>query len=72
VGQRHPVTVTRFLTQDTIEHRIAEILESKRKMFLDLVAQADKPSRFGLTEEEIFSLFDIKVRPRRHPHTINP
>jgi SNF2 family DNA or RNA helicase len=67
VGQRHPVTVTRFLAQDTIEHRIAEILESKRKIFLDLLAQADKPSRFGLTEEEIFSLFDIKARPRRHP-----
>ncbi|MDW8243777.1 MAG: DEAD/DEAH box helicase [Thermogemmata sp.] len=66
LGQRHPVTVTRFLTQNTIEQRIAEILDSKRKIFHDLLAQADKPSTFGLTEEEIFGLFDIKARPRRH------
>jgi SNF2 family DNA or RNA helicase len=66
VGQRHPVTITRFLAQGTIEQRIADILDSKRQMFQELLARADKPSTFGLTEEEIFSLFDIKVRPRRH------
>ncbi len=65
VGQRHPVTITRFLAQDTIEQRIAEILETKRKVFHDLLARAEKPPVLGLTEEEIFGLFDIKVRPRR-------
>jgi SNF2 family DNA or RNA helicase len=66
LGQRHPVTVTRFLVGNTIEQRIADILEAKRKVFNDLLAQADKPSALGLSEDEIFGLFDIKARPRRN------
>jgi SNF2 family DNA or RNA helicase len=65
LGQRHPVTVTRFLSEGTIEQRIAEILEAKRQVFNDLIAQADKPESRGLTEDEIFGLFDIKARPRK-------
>ena len=66
IGQRYPVTVTRFLTENTIEKRIAAILEAKRKVFNDLLAQADKPAAMGLTEDEVFGLFDIKARPKRH------
>lgn len=65
IGQKNPVTVTRFMTQNTIEKRIADILDAKRKIFNDLLAQAEKPATMGLTEEEIFSLFDIKARPKR-------
>ncbi len=65
IGQRHPVTVTRFLAEDTIEARIATILEAKRKVFNDLVAAADKPAVMGLTEDEIFGLFDIRARRKR-------
>jgi SNF2 family DNA or RNA helicase len=65
LGQKHPVTVTRFLSGDTIEQRIADILEQKRQVFNDLIAQADKPESRGLTEDEIFGLFDIKARPKR-------
>lgn len=65
IGQRHPVTVTRFLTENTIETRIASILEAKRKLFNDLLSQADKPAAMGLTEDEIFGLFDICARPKR-------
>jgi SNF2 family DNA or RNA helicase len=68
LGQRHPVTVTRFLSGDTIEQRIADILEQKRQVFNDLIAQADKPESRGLTEDEIFGLFDIKARPKREKH----
>jgi SNF2 family DNA or RNA helicase len=64
IGQRHPVTVTRFLAGETIEDRIASILEAKRKVFNDLLAQADKPATLGLNEDEIFGLFDIKARPK--------
>jgi SNF2 family DNA or RNA helicase len=65
IGQKHPVTVTRFLTEGTIETRIATILEAKRKVFNDLLAQADKPAAMGLTEDEVFGLFDIQSRPKR-------
>jgi SNF2 family DNA or RNA helicase len=65
IGQRHPVTVTRFLAADTIERRIADILEQKRKVFNDLLAQADKPATLGLSEDEIFGLFDIRARPKK-------
>ena len=65
IGQKNPVTVTRFLSEDTIERRIADILERKRKVFNELLANADKPPTMGLTEDEIFGLFDIRVRPRR-------
>lgn len=64
IGQRHPVTVTRFLAGETIEDRIASILEAKRKVFNDLLAQADKPATLGLDEDEIFGLFDIQARPK--------
>lgn len=65
LGQKHPVTVTRFLSGGTIEQRIADILEAKRAVFNELIAQADKPDSRGLTEDEIFGLFDIKARPKR-------
>ena len=65
IGQRHPVTVTRFLSENTIEARIASILDAKRKLFNDLLAQQDKPTAIGLDENEIFGLFDLKARPKR-------
>ncbi|HEY2785581.1 MAG TPA: DEAD/DEAH box helicase [Fimbriiglobus sp.] len=65
IGQKHPVTVTRFLSEGTIEARIAEILEAKRRVFQELLDQADKPTNRGLSEEEVFGLFDIRARPFR-------
>jgi SNF2 family DNA or RNA helicase len=65
IGQREPVFVTRFVTPDTIEGRIAEVLERKRQLFSELIEQNGPPPRLGLTEEEIFGLFDIQTRPRK-------
>ena len=65
VGQKHPVTVTRFLTENTIERRIAEVLEAKRKIFNDLLEQNGPPPVLGLTEDDIFGLFDIRPRPKK-------
>jgi SNF2 family DNA or RNA helicase len=64
IGQRRPVTVTRFLSEGTIEQRIADILEAKRQVFNELLAAGDRPPSMGLSEEEIFGLFDIRVRRR--------
>src|SRR5207248_8215048 len=44
IGQRFPVTVTRFLSEGTIEARIASILEAKRRVFQELLDRADKPT----------------------------
>ncbi len=65
IGQREPVIVTRFITQGTIEGRIAEVLEKKRQLFNELIAQNGPPPTLGMTEEEIFGLFAIQARPRR-------
>jgi SNF2 family DNA or RNA helicase len=65
LGQKSPVFVSRFITPGTIEERIAEVLEKKRELFSELIAQNGPPPCLGLTEEEVFGLFDIKARPRR-------
>jgi SNF2 family DNA or RNA helicase len=65
LGQKDPVFVTRFITQNTIEGRIAEVLERKRRLFNEMLEQNGAPPSLGLTEEEIFNLFDIKARPKR-------
>jgi SNF2 family DNA or RNA helicase len=65
IGQRQPVFVTRFLTPQTIEGRIAEVLARKRQLFNELLEQNSPPASVGLTEEEIFGLFDIQARPKR-------
>ena len=68
VGQKHPVTVTRFLSENTIEGRIAEVLEAKRRIFNELLEQNGPPPVLGLTEDEIFGLFDIRARPKKSAH----
>jgi SNF2 family DNA or RNA helicase len=65
IGQKEPVFVTRFLTPGTIEARIAEVLERKRELFAELIEQNGPPPSLGLTEEEVFGLFDIQARPKR-------
>src|SRR5436190_645970 len=65
IGQKSQVIVTRFISQGTIEGRIADILERKRQLFAELIEQNGPPPSMGLTEDEIFGLFDITARPRR-------
>jgi SNF2 family DNA or RNA helicase len=65
IGQKSAVFVTRFITQYTLEGRIAEVLERKRQLFNELIEQNGPPPQMGLTEEEIFGLFDIQARPTR-------
>jgi SNF2 family DNA or RNA helicase len=65
LGQKAQVYVKRFISQGTIEERIAEVLERKRQLFNELIAQNGLPPSLGLTENDIFGLFDIRSRPRR-------
>ncbi len=65
IGQKEPVFITRFVTPNTIEGRIAEILDKKRELFNELIAQNGPPMTLGLTEDDVFGLFNLKARPRR-------
>jgi SNF2 family DNA or RNA helicase len=65
IGQKGAVFVTRFISQNTIEGRIAEILEKKRQLFNELIEQNGPPPSLGLDEDDVFGLFDIRSRPRR-------
>jgi len=65
LGQKEPVIVTRFISQGTIEERIAEVLQRKRELFEQIIAQNGPPASLGMSEDDIFGLFDIKSRPTR-------
>jgi SNF2 family DNA or RNA helicase len=65
IGQKEPVFVKRFIVDESIEGRIAQVLDRKRQLFDELIAQNGPPPRLGLSEDEIFNLFDIKARPKR-------
>ncbi len=65
LGQKSAVFVSRFISQNTIEGRIAEVLEQKRALFNEMIAGNGPPATLGLSEEEVFGLFDIQARPQR-------
>ena len=65
LGQTSTVFVSRVISESTIEGRIAEVLEQKRQLFNDMIEQNGPPPSFGLSEEDVFNLFDIRARPRR-------
>jgi SNF2 family DNA or RNA helicase len=59
IGAERPVTVTRFLTIDTIEQRINQVLERKRELFDAVFSESIPASSFGLSREEVFALFRL-------------
>jgi SNF2 family DNA or RNA helicase len=61
IGVEHAVTVTRFLTVDTIEQRIHQILERKRALFDSVFGEMIAAPSGGLSREEVFSLFNLDV-----------
>jgi SNF2 family DNA or RNA helicase len=60
IGVSGPITVTRFLALDTIEERIDSVLREKRELFDLILSGAEGHRRLGLTQEEIFGLFDLR------------
>jgi SNF2 family DNA or RNA helicase len=65
IGQKSTVFVKRFITQNTIEGRIHDVLERKRQLFSELIEQNGPPPSLGLNEEDVFGLFALRARPRR-------
>jgi SNF2 family DNA or RNA helicase len=64
IGAAGPVTVTRFMTLATIEQRIDQVLEEKRELFDTIFSDTAPRRNFGLSQEEIFGLFQLK-RPAK-------
>ena len=60
IGAAGPVTVTRYLSLSTIEERIDQILQQKRELFDSIFSQGQEPRSVGLTQDEIFGLFDLQ------------
>jgi SNF2 family DNA or RNA helicase len=57
------VFVSRFITPQTIEERVAQILARKRNLFAALI-EGLEPAESVLTPEEVFGLFDLKITSR--------
>ncbi len=60
IGVDGPVTVTRFLTLQTIEERIDHILQQKRELFNMIFSGTEAHRKLGLTQRELFGLFKLE------------
>lgn len=62
IGAAGPVTVIRFVTDDTIEEKIDQILTEKRMLSEAILSDAKGLNySMGLSQEDIFGLFNIKA-----------
>jgi SNF2 family DNA or RNA helicase len=61
IGVAGSVTVTRMLAVGTVEERINQVLEEKRELFNMIFSEAGTPQKTGLTQDEIFGLFDLRT-----------
>lgn len=61
IGSSGPVTITRYVTPGTIEQRIDDILQEKRALMQMILDNQDGPSQIGLSQDEIFGLFDLTI-----------
>jgi superfamily II DNA or RNA helicase len=66
IGSSDKVFVRKFVCVNTIEERIQLKLREKRRLFHHVIDE-DRPdaTMIGLSEDEIFSLFNLKVAPRK-------
>jgi SNF2 family DNA or RNA helicase len=67
LGVKSPVTICRMMVMNTIEERIHGVLEEKRALIDTLFAQSSKPTGLGLSQREVFGLFNLtppKVYPK--------
>ncbi len=61
IGAAGAVTVTRMLAMGTIEERINDVLNHKRDIFDQVIGQTAAPASAGLSQHEIFGLFNLRT-----------
>jgi len=64
IGQTVPVTVYTYTCADTIEERIAALLEEKQRLFDVLVDDVSMDLDRLLTADDLFGLFDLRAPGR--------
>ena len=73
LGQNKPVFAHSLYTSNTIEGRIASILEEKRdtfrQVFGDLASEIDDDSMLRMTDEDLFGLFGLTPPGKEQPTT---
>ncbi|MDG1806672.1 MAG: DEAD/DEAH box helicase [Pirellulaceae bacterium] len=65
IGSTGSVTVTRMISQGTIEERINDVLQTKRELFETVLSDTSEPAHSGLSREDIFGLFDLRANGKR-------
>lgn len=60
IGQTKNVFVYHLWIRDSVEEKIYQILEKKRLLYAEVIDQLSNVEGTGLSEEELFSLFDLK------------
>ncbi len=65
IGSTGSVTVTRMISEGTIEERINDVLQAKRELFETVLSDTNEPAQVGLSREEIFGLFDLRANGKR-------
>ncbi len=61
IGAAGSVTVSRMLIENSIEQRINNVLEEKRELFNTIFQETGNTRRGGLTQKEIFGLFNLRT-----------
>lgn len=61
IGQTKPVSVVRFVTEDTIEFKLIELQEKKRAMIKDIMYGCSVAQKPDTTEENLADLFGVNV-----------
>jgi SNF2 family DNA or RNA helicase len=66
IGAAGPVTVTRFISVDTVEERIDRVLREKRELS-ELILSGARGFNMskGLNQEDIFGLFNLKLPQKK-------
>jgi len=65
IGSTGSVTVTRMISEGTIEERINDVLQAKRELFETVLSDTSHPAQTGLSRDEIFGLFDLRSNGQR-------
>jgi Restriction endonuclease/Helicase conserved C-terminal domain len=67
MGQRYPVHVYTYISENTIEERIEQVLKEKQLLFDAIVDDATLDLSTRLSSDELFGLFDLR-NPQAQTH----